>query len=130
MKSLRVALPVAAGLLLSTLPFLRYLHLGEGIAAHADHQPRHGGQLGMVGDHHIEVRRQNGSVEAFVSDAQRAPVRPRRTWVVFDAGEQRPLTWQAHRLRGPDVPTARDLEVVAVLRDGTRLATRFDFSEP
>jgi hypothetical protein len=81
----------------------------------------------MVGDHHVEVRRRNGLVEAFVSDATRRPVQPRAGWVVFDRTRREPLRWNGHHLIGPDRREARDTEVI-VLVDGNRLALSFDWS--
>jgi len=127
----RLCVSVAVGLLLATFPFLRYAHLGSPGAAHADHAPRHGGLLGMTGDFHIEVRRHRGAVEAFVSDAWRRPVRPREGWLVFDrAAAVTPLKWEEHRLIGPDVADAHEIQAVVVLADGTRLSIDFDFSRP
>jgi hypothetical protein len=126
----RVGLAIAAGLVLSTLPFLRYVHLGHSVLPHADHAPRHGGQLRMVGDYHVELLRGGGRVEVFVSDARRRPLEPDRAWVTFGAGAPQVLAWDGHRFVGPDAPDARELEVVAVLSDGTRLALRFAAPAP
>lgn len=121
---------IVAGLFLATIPFLHYVHLGDGADAHTDHAPRHGGQLGMVGDHHVEIRRRRGRIEAFVSDARRRPVRPREGFVAFDGDDTAPLVWKNRRLTGADRSDARIVEVVVVLDDGTRLETSFDVSEP
>ena len=126
----RALLAFVAGLLLATIPFLRYVHFDEAGEAHSDHEPRYGGQLGMVGDHHIELRRRGGQVEAFVSDAWRRPVRPDEARVVFDQTDTARLVWKDHRLIGADKGKASVIEVVVVLTDGTRLATSFDFSQP
>jgi len=126
---IRYLAAVVAGLFLATLPFWRYLPLGGVLGAHMDHEPRHGGQLGMVGDYHLEVVRRQGSVEVFVSDAERNPIVPLGGRVVFDRARATPLRWQDHRLVAPDRSTAREIEARIVLRDGTELVTSFDFAD-
>lgn len=128
MTPLRVVLAVAAGLTLATMPFLHYMALG-GVEAHADHEPRYGGQLGMVGDHHIEVRRHAGVVEAFVSDARRRLVRPRAASAKFGDTQPTRLDWDRYRLIGPDVADTDRIEVIVILEDGTHLTLGFDFSK-
>jgi hypothetical protein len=81
----------------------------------------------MSGDHHIEVRRRGGLVEAFVSDARRQPVRSAEGWVTFDRGESAELSWQGGRLSAADRAAARRIEAVILLDDGTRLAIEFEF---
>jgi hypothetical protein len=120
---------VAAGLVLATLPFLRYASLGARGEPHTDHEPHYGGQLGMVGDHHIELRRQRGTVEVFVSDARRRPLQPREGWVRFDGASMQSLAWRDHRLVGADRVEARTIETEVLLHDGTRLATSFELGK-
>jgi len=82
----------------------------------------------MVGDHHVELLRRDGHVEAFVSDAWRRPVRPREGWVIFDDASAEPFVWDSYRLVCSDIATARILDAVVILSDGTRLSISFDFS--
>jgi hypothetical protein len=126
----RLAAAVAAGLVFAALPFLRYAPLGGRGGAPADHAPHPGGQLGMTGEHHVELRRAGGRVEVFVTDAWRRPVWPRDAQVVFDGARPVPLQRVDDRLVAPDEATARTLEVVAVLADGTPLAVTFDAEPP
>jgi hypothetical protein len=125
----RYAFAIIAGLVLAMLPFLHYTHPGGSADAHMDHEPRHGGQLGMVGDHHIELGRRQGHIEVYVSDAWRRPVRPKQGWILFDRGEKRSLRWDEHRLVGMDSVAARVAETVVILADGTQLAISFDLSD-
>jgi hypothetical protein len=124
----RISLAVAVGLLLAAVPFLRYAHVGERGIPHANHEPQHGGQLGMAGDYHIEITRQAGTVDVYVSDAWRRSVQPRSGWLVFDGAATTPLTWASNRLVGADAMPAREIEAIVVLADGSRVAMSFDFS--
>ena len=81
----------------------------------------------MSGDHHIEVRRRDGKIETFVSDARRRPVRPAAGWVVLDGSEPVPLNPEGDRLVGNDVASAREIETTVQLDDGTHLQMTFDF---
>ncbi len=130
MTILRWAGATALGLYLFALPFLRYSGAGHGGEAHMNHESRHGGQLGMVGDHHIEVRAADGVFEAFVSNARRVPLVPRSGRVVFDSQPPIPMYWESYRLVARGVQPSRDAEVHIVLDDGTELVTTFDVSEP
>ena len=126
MSPLRISLAVVAGLLLGTIPFARYAHFDGRAEAHADHEPHHGGQLGMVGDHHVELVRRGGRVEVYVSDAWRRAVRPTRGSIAFEDGAEQPLAWKDGRLVATDRETATTATLVVVLSDGTRLAIEFD----
>lgn len=124
---LRLAGAIAGGLLLAAMPLARFVFVAEHGAAHSDHAPRHGGQLGMSGDHHIEVRRRDGKIEAFVSDARRRPVHPAAAWVALDGSEPVPLHPEGNRLVGDDVAAAQEIETSVQLDDGTHLKMTFDF---
>lgn len=124
-STLRSTAALAAGLFLGALPFLRYAPVGGAGLPHANHAPRHGGRLVMTGDHHLELVRRAGRIEAFASDAWRRPLHPREGFVVFDDAARAPLRWQGRRLVADDHPAAREIEAVVVLPDGTRLAARF-----
>lgn len=123
----RLLCAVAAGLFLATLPFWRYLPFGGAHGPHMDHEPRHGGQLGMVGDHHVEVVRRQGRVEVFVSDARREAITPRSGRVVFDRTDHAALVWRDHRFIADDRPAATEIEARVFLTDATELAISFDF---
>ena len=120
---------VAAGLFLATLPFWRYLPLAGAPGAHMDHEPRHGGQLGMVGEHHVEVVRRRGRIEVFVSDARRRAVRPKDVSATFDHHATEALAWERQRFVGPDESAARQVEARVVLPDAATITVGFDFTE-
>ena len=126
MGRVRFAGAVVAGLVLATLPFLRYA-VGDHVHGrpHMDHTPHHGGQLGMVGDHHVEVVRVSGRLEVFVSDAHRRPLDVASGRATFDGVTALPLELADGRLVGDDVGYARDLEVQAELSDGTSVTIDF-----
>jgi hypothetical protein len=128
MGLLRFISAVALGLVLATIPFLRYAASEHDHGkAHMDHTPHHGGQLGMVGDHHVEVVRRNGRVEVFVSDAYRRPVEAVSGRLVFAGDKTVAMERAEGKLVCEDVASARELEVEATLTDGTKLAVSFAF---
>jgi hypothetical protein len=50
-------------------------HHEGGAAAHSDHNPKHGGMLGMQGDYHLElVARHGGDIEVHLYDAYTKPM--------------------------------------------------------
>ena len=128
MTPARIVVAVGGGLVLATFPLLRYRHFGAPSGPHADHESRFGGQLGMTGDHLVELVRGKGKIEIYVSDAVRRPVHARSGSAIIDGGEKALLEWAGYRLLGEDKPGARVIDVEVVLDDGTRLATGFDVS--
>jgi hypothetical protein len=91
---------VIIGLFLGATPFLRYGIGGahsHGAAPHSDHDPRHGGQVLMLGDHHVELVDRDGAIQLYLSDASRRPIRPAWASVSFDGGPEIPLLWRGYR---------------------------------
>ena len=92
---------LVAGAILFALPFVQS-GLGDGHAdggaSHMDHAAHHGGSLLMLGNHHLEVVEGMQTLELYVSDAGRRPLRPDAATVVFDSGEQQSLEWSGYRL--------------------------------
>jgi hypothetical protein len=71
-------------------------HAGESL--HMDHRAHHGGSLLMLGDHHLEVVEGAQTVELYVSDAARHPLRAVSATIVFDGGAEQALEWSGYRL--------------------------------
>jgi hypothetical protein len=130
MRRFRYLGTILVGALLAAAPFLRYSAVGGLGEAHRNHEARHGGQLGMVGDHHLELVRRAGEVEVYLSDAWRRPLVPVAGQLVFDRVHPTELRWVGHRLVGADRADARTVEATVVLDDGTRLALGFDLDPP
>ncbi len=100
MKGASYAAAVAFGLGLFAMPFLRYgLGGGHSHAAgpHSDHGARHGGHLVMLHDYHLELVEHRDSIELYLSDAFRRPLRPDSCAVAFDGLPATACEWRSHR---------------------------------
>lgn len=127
MTGRQVVLATLAGLALGAAPFLRYAHFGAP-EAHTDHEPRHGGQLGMVGDHHIEVVRDGAQIRVYVSDARRGFVPARRVTVRFGERAEQSLTRTGRDAwTGADEPSSPEVQTSVELSGGSTLETEFTF---
>lgn len=95
---------LATGAMLFALPFFQS-GLGEthshGPGPHMNHEPRHGGYLVMIGDFHLEVVETQRTLELYVSDAERRPVRAAAASVVFDGDSHQNFPWSGYRLVAP-----------------------------
>lgn len=125
-EAFKTAGAVALGLLLAALPFLIFTtgH-GHGVAPHADHSPHFGGQLSMVGDHHLELVRKNGRLHVYASDALRRPVVPVGGTVSFDTGELIVMRRERFSLSAPDRRGAREVTCTVQLTNGAALESNF-----
>jgi hypothetical protein len=117
---------VAAGVVLCALPFLS---LGAGVDPHThgqsephmDHDPRHGGLVLMVGDHHLEVVDHGDAIEVYTTDARRRPLEPAKGRIVLDETQPLDLSWEHSRLVVRDVPPSKFVDCHVTLADGTVL---------
>jgi hypothetical protein len=107
MKNLPAA--IACGLVLAGLPFFQsgLGNRGHAGAFHMDHSPHHGGQLLMLGNHHLEIVEKDTVLELFVSDAERRPLRPESATIAFDRDPARSFAWSSYRMT-VDRPAAYD----------------------
>lgn len=78
---------------------------------HMDHDPHHGGQLGMVGDFHIELVEIGDTVHIHLSDAERRPLPPTSGTIVFDTGTRQQLARSSTFLLAPVDKNAREVTV-------------------
>lgn len=104
---MNAASALAAGCVLFALPFLQSgladSH-SHGAGPHMDHDARHGGILLMVGDFHVEVVDGDRTVELFVSDAERRPLRPLAAEASYAGRRQGEVRWESYRLVAPKPP--------------------------
>jgi len=126
-ERLKTAGAIALGLALASLPFVMFGMGGHSHASgpHMDHAARHGGQLGMVGDSHMELVRKDGRLSLYVSDALRRPLTPVRGTLQFGDGEPAPMQHERFCLSGSDNRAAEDVTCTVWLEDGTRLELTF-----
>jgi hypothetical protein len=121
----RLALAVVAGVVVASAPFWHYAAPPWSPAPHGDHEPRYGGVLGMVGDHHVELVRSARGTGVYVSDAWRRPVRPASAWLVVDGGSRIDLRLEDDALVSDAPLPGGQATVTAVLPDGRRLEIGF-----
>ena len=124
-----VAAAVVAGVVLAALPFWRYAAPFWSGIPHVDHEPWYDGQLGMTGDHHVELVRSERGVEVYVSDAWRRPVRVANASLAVDGGTPIELRADEERLVAETRLDGSEATVTAVLSDGKRLAITFQLAD-
>ena len=94
---------------------------------HSDHSPHHGGQLGMVGDFHIEMVERGDTIEIHLSDAERTPLPPTSGTLVFDTGTERPLAPFSTFLLAPSDKKATEVTVNMVVGTDSDEAIEMSF---
>jgi len=107
--------------MMSLTPFLRYRWGAPHSGAHMDHEPRHGGLLGMVGEDHLEIVRTGGLVECHPSDAHRVAREPVGGWVECGGGGRVPAVVEGNRLVAPDRCRTKEVTCHVLLGDGLTL---------
>jgi hypothetical protein len=130
-NALSYVVAVAVGLGLFAMPFLLY-GLGGGHAhgagPHADHGARHGGQLVMVNDYHLELVEQPDSVELYLSDAFRRPLRPASCAVAFDDSSPTACEWRRYRSVVPRPNSAQSGLYEVHVDDGSLVTLKFRYA--
>lgn len=124
--ALRTAGAIVLGAVLALLPFARYAFHPGHAGAHADHQPRHGGVLGMAGDLHLELVRAEDKLAVYPTDAYRRPVHLARGHVMFDDGPPVPLVRHAGRWTAQFGGACETVTCTATLPDGAVVELTFD----
>lgn len=125
----RTLAAIAFGLLLASLPFVRYRFASPHPTAHGDHAPRHGGELVMAGDVHLELVRGEGAVELWVTDAYRRPVAD--VMASVGTGTAAPVAFrrEGERLRAVTEDPRGRLRVTVRLPDGAEAVATFAATE-
>lgn len=124
MKFTGYLVAIVLGALLGATPFARYAFAGPHSEATMDHGPRFGGHLLMVRNHHIELVEHDESVELFVSDLKRRPLRPQAATIMNDAQEALTMRWHSYRLVGERPKGTRTVYTVA-LQGGATLTFKY-----
>ena len=117
----------AVGLVLFAMPFARYALGGhhELSGPHLDHGPRHGGHLMMLRGYHAELVEHADSIELYLSDETRKPLRPASCQVTFDGHRAAPCEWKGYRSVVEKPPRAKFGLYELTTEDEATLAFRF-----
>lgn len=117
----------AVGLVLFALPFVPYAFGGHVHATgpHTDHGARHGGHLMMLRDYHLELIERVDSVELYLSDSIRKPLRPASCRVFFDDLPPTPCQWKSYRSAVKKPPGAQSGLYELSIEEGPTLTFKF-----